>query len=83
MSFKISFCNQVLAQITLFRAKFAEKTKDERELYVKALPKELDEEVASLMVKGFGGTLTKLTKQQQEYLSIDQNGPFKDEKYTY
>ena len=78
-----SFCNQVLAQITLFRAKFAEKTKDERELYVKALPKELDEEVASLMVKGFGGTLTKLTKQQQEYLSIDQNGPFKDEKYTY
>ena len=78
-----SFCNQVLAQITLFKAKFAGKTKDERELYVKALPKELDEEVASLMVKGFGGTLTKLTKQQQEYLSIDQNGPFKDEKYTY
>ena len=58
-----SFCNQVLAQIMLFRDGFANKALDQRELYVKVLPRELDEEVASLMVKGFGGTLTKLTKK--------------------
>ena len=78
-----SFCNQVLAQIALYKDGYATKNPKDRELYVKVLPKKLDEEVAALMVQGFGGTLTKLTKQQQEYLSIDQNGPFKDEKYTY
>ena len=46
-------------------------------LYVKVLPKMLDEEVAALMVKGFGGTLTKLTKQQQDYISVNKDGPFK------
>ena len=50
-----SFCNQVLAQILLFQDSFSNKP-DEKELYVKVLPKKLDEEVASLMVKGFGGT---------------------------
>ena len=29
------------------------------------------------MVKGFGGTLTKLTKQQQDYISVEEDGPFK------
>ena len=57
-----SFCNQVLAQIALFKDGFADKSDDQQELYVKVLPKELDEEVASLMVKGFGGILTKLTE---------------------
>ncbi len=78
-----SFCNQVLAQIELFKKGFADKSDDEKELYVKVLPKELDEEVASLMVKGFGGTLTKLTKEQEKYLSISKEGPFKDDTYTY
>ena len=78
-----SFCNQVFAQIMLFKDGFASKDKDERELYVKVLPKKLDEEVASLMVKGFGGTLTKLTKHQQDYISVSENGPFKDDSYTY
>ena len=32
------------------------------------LPKKLDEEVASLMVKGFSGTITKLTKEQEDYI---------------
>ncbi len=78
-----SFCNQVLAQIMLFKDGFAYKPDDQKELYVKVLPKKLDEEVAHLMVKGFGGTLTKLTKKQQEYISVSENGPFKDNSYTY
>lgn len=78
-----SFCNQVLAQIALFKEGFANKNDSEKKLYVKILPKELDEEVASLMVKGFGGTLTKLTKEQEKYISVSRNGPFKDDSYTY
>ena len=78
-----SFCNQVLAQIMLYQDGFAKKPDDQKELYVKVLPKKLDEEVAHLMVKGFGGTLTKLTKKQQEYISIDEKGPFKGDSYSY
>ena len=78
-----SFCNQVLAQIMLFKDAFANKKEEEKEVYVNVLPKKLDEEVASLMVNGFGGTLTKLTKEQQEYLSIQADGPFKSRSYSY
>ena len=78
-----SFCNQVLAQIMLFKDGFADKQEDDKKLYVKVLPKKLDEEVASLMVKGFGGTLTKLTKQQQDYISVKEDGPFKGDSYSY
>ena len=76
-----SFCNQVLAQILLFKEGFANKNK--KHIYVKVLPKKLDEEVASLMVKGFGGTVTKLTKLQQEYISVEKEGPFKNDSYSY
>ena len=78
-----SFCNQVLAQILLFKDGFANKTASERSLYVKTLPKKLDEEVASLMVKGFGGTLTKLTKQQSTYIGVNSDGPHKGDNYSY
>ena len=78
-----SFCNQVLAQIALFKDGYASKSPDEKELYVKVLPKKLDEEVASLMVQGFGGTLTKLTKHQQDYISVNEDGPFKGDSYNY
>jgi len=78
-----SFCNQVLAQIFLYQDGFANKLPDEKKLYVKVLPKKLDEEVAALMVEGFGGTITKLTKQQEEYISTPLDGPFKDDSYTY
>ncbi len=76
-----SFCNQVLAQIALYKDAFAEKSK--KEVYVKVLPKNLDEEVAAMMVKGFGGTVTKLTKKQQNYISVNKNGPFKKDEYNY
>ena len=46
-------------------------------------PKKLDEEVASLMVEGFGGTITKLTKEQADYIHVPQDGPFKEEEYKY
>ena len=78
-----SFCNQVLAQIALFKDAFALKKPEERELYVKILPKKLDEEVAALMVRGFGGTITKLTNEQLDYISVDKDGPFKGDSYSY
>ncbi len=78
-----SFCNQVLAQIALFKDGFANKPDNQKELYVKVLPRKLDEEVASLMVKGFGGTITKLTREQEEYTSISKKGPFKSTFYNY
>ena len=50
---------------------------------VEVLPKKLDEEVASLMVAGFGGVVTKLTKDQADYINVPQDGPFKEESYKY
>ena len=78
-----SFCNQVLAQILLYKEKFADLPESERELYVKVLPKKLDEEVAALMVKGFGGVITKLTADQADYIGVNKKGPFKEDSYTY
>ena len=45
------------------------------------LPKKLDEEVAALMVEGFGGVITKLTQDQADYINVPQEGPFKEESY--
>ncbi len=81
-----SFANQVLAQIYLFDQAFAKVNDDERKkemLSVTVLPKKLDEEVAELMVEGFGGTITKLTKEQADYIHVPQDGPFKEEEYKY
>ena len=81
-----SFANQVLAQIYLYDQAFAKVNDDERKkemLSVTVLPKKLDEEVAELMVEGFGGTITKLTKEQAEYIHVPQDGPFKEEEYKY
>ena len=78
-----SFCNQVLAQIYLFSKKFANLPNHERKVYLKVLPKKLDEEVAALMVKGFGGVLTKLSEEQSRYIGVSSSGPFKEDSYTY
>ena len=78
-----SFCNQVLAQIMLYKEQFANKTKEEKKIYVNVLPRHLDEEVASLMVKGFGGTLTKLTNEQFDYIGLKKDASFKDPDYRY
>ena len=80
-----SFANQVLAQIFLFEKKFADSTEDFKKsnITVEVLPKHLDEEVASLMVKGFGGVLTKLTPEQADYINVPVEGPFKNDSYKY
>ena len=81
-----SFANQVLAQMFLYKQAFAtindEETKKEM-LKIEVLPMELDEEVASYMVEGFGGVATKLTKDQAKYINVDVDGPFKPESYKY
>jgi len=80
-----SFANQVLAQIYLYEGKFAELPLDQKEknLYVRVLPKSLDEEVAKYMVEGFGGVITKMTKQQSDYVHLPIDGPFKSDSYKY
>lgn len=80
-----SFANQVLAQIYLYERKFANLPAEQKteHLYVRVLPKKLDEEVAKDMVEGFGGVITKLTTQQAEYIGVEVEGPFKPDSYKY
>jgi len=79
-----SFANQVLAQMHLFEQRWADQPENQRApITVEVLPKKLDEEVAALMVLGFGGTMTKLRKDQAEYIGVDQEGPFKPDFYKY
>ncbi len=79
-----SFANQVLAQMHLFEQKWADQPDNQRApITVEVLPKKLDEEVAQLMVEGFGGVLTQLTPTQADYIGVEQEGPFKPESYKY
>jgi len=80
-----SFANQVLAQIYLYERKFANMMENEKKesIYVKVLPKKLDEEVAKDMVEGFGGVITQLTQDQADYIAVDVDGPYKPEAYKY
>ncbi|WP_412757041.1 adenosylhomocysteinase [Legionella bozemanae] len=72
-----SFSNQILAQIELFK----NATQYDRQVYV--LPKLLDEKVARLHLGRIGAKLTRLTKEQADYLGVAINGPFKSEQYRY
>ena len=72
-----SFTNQVMAQIELWK----NHKKYENKVYV--LPKDLDEKVARLHLEKLGVKLTKLTKEQAEYISVDQQGPYKKDTYRY
>jgi adenosylhomocysteinase len=79
-----SFANQVLAQMHLFEQRWADQPENQRApITVEVLPKKLDEEVAQLMVEGFGGVLTQLTAKQADYIGVEQEGPFKPESYKY
>ncbi|WP_439100642.1 adenosylhomocysteinase, partial [Congregibacter sp.] len=80
-----SFANQVLAQIYLFERRFADLEANMKESAVKVevLPKKLDEEVAAHMVAGFGGVVTRLTKEQADYIHVSVDGPFKGQDYKY
>jgi len=72
-----SFTNQVMAQIELFN----NYKNYEKKVYV--LPKKLDEKVAMLHLGKLGAKLTKLTKDQADYLGVPVEGPFKPEHYRY
>jgi adenosylhomocysteinase len=72
-----SFSNQVLAQLDLW------KNKDTYKVGVYVLSKQLDEEVARLHLGKIGVKLTKLSKEQAEYLGVPVEGPFKSEHYRY
>ena len=79
-----SFANQVLAQMHLYEQKWADQPENQRSpISVEVLPKKLDEEVAQLMVEGFGGLITKLTAHQADYIGVTTEGPFKPEAYKY
>jgi adenosylhomocysteinase len=80
-----SFANQVLAQMELYQRAFADQDKDTQAdmLGVEVLPKCLDEEVATHMVIGFGGVITKLSQEQADYINVPIDGPFKSESYKY
>jgi adenosylhomocysteinase len=72
-----SFTNQVIAQIELWN----NHKNYENKIYV--LPKYLDEKVARLHLKKVGAKLTKLSKEQADYISVDVDGPYKPNAYRY
>ncbi|OGS11391.1 MAG: adenosylhomocysteinase [Elusimicrobia bacterium RIFOXYA2_FULL_58_8] len=70
-----SFSNQTLAQLELWTKKMP--------LGVSRLPKHLDEEVARLHLEKIGVKLTKLSREQAEYIGVKPEGPYKPEHYRY
>ncbi len=72
-----SFTNQTIAQIELWN----NSKNYENKVYV--LPKHLDEKVAMLHLNKVGAKLTKLSKEQADYISVDVKGPFKSDSYRY
>jgi len=70
-----SFSNQTLAQIDLWKNNY--------KIGVYRLPKHLDEEVARLHLEQLGVTLTKLTREQADYIGVPKDGPYKPEHYRY
>ncbi len=72
-----SFSNQVLAQIEIWE----NYKKYENKVYV--LPKKLDEMVAMFHLQKVGAKLTEMSKDQSDYLGVEQQGPFKKDTYRY
>jgi adenosylhomocysteinase len=70
-----SFSNQTLAQLDLWKKNY--------KVGVYMLPKYLDEEVARLHLEQLGVNLTKLTKDQAEYIGVNLTGPYKPDHYRY
>jgi adenosylhomocysteinase len=72
-----SFTNQVIAQIELFTRP------DDYPVGVYTLPKHLDEKVARLHLDALGVKLTRLSKQQADYIGVPVDGPYKSDHYRY
>jgi len=75
-----SFTNQVLGQLDLLK-NWKETKAYKNDVYL--LPKALDEKVAHLHLPALGAELTKLTKEQADYIGVKANGPFKGDTYRY
>lgn len=74
-----SFTNQVIAQIDLWENRNTQKYK----VNVYTLPKVLDEKVARLHLPALNAKLTKLTKNQADYIHVNLEGPYKPPHYRY
>jgi adenosylhomocysteinase len=74
-----SFTNQTLAQVDLWKHRSDGYYAKE----VKTLPKKLDENVARLHLDHLGAVLTKLSKEQADYISVPMEGPYKPSHYRY
>ncbi len=72
-----SFTNQVLAQIDLWE----NRGRYENKVYT--LSKKLDEEVARLHLEKIGVKLTRLTREQADYIGVTVDGPYKPDHYRY
>lgn len=72
-----SFTNQTLAQLELWEKRGG------LAVDVYRLPKHLDEEVARLHLENIGVKLTKLSKEQADYIGVSVDGPYKAEHYRY
>merc|ERR1711987_1395 len=75
-----SFTNQVLAQLDLVK-NWKETKAYKNDVYL--LPKALDEKVAALHIPALGANLTKLSKEQADYIGVKPEGPFKPDTYRY
>ncbi|MGI9170603.1 MAG: adenosylhomocysteinase [Caulobacteraceae bacterium] len=74
---RASFTNQTLAQIELWTRA------DRYPIAVHTLPKHLDEKVAMLHLDKLGARLTRLSKEQADYIGVPADGPFKPDHYRY
>merc|ERR1712050_559692 len=75
-----SFTNQVMAQLDLLE-NWKNTKAYKNEVYL--LPKHLDEKVARLHLPAVGAKMTKLTKEQADYIGVKEDGPFKPDTYRY
>jgi adenosylhomocysteinase len=81
-----SFTNQTIAQIDLWLNAQGKPTLsgfkyESGKVYT--LPKKLDEEVARLHLEKLGVKLTRLTKEQADYIGVPVDGPYKSDLYRY
>jgi adenosylhomocysteinase len=86
-----SFANQVIAQIELFTGGYRGAVPAGEQsakaahypLGVHTLPKHLDEKVARLHLDALGVRLTRLSKEQADYIGVPVDGPYKPDQYRY
>jgi adenosylhomocysteinase len=81
-----SFTNQTIAQLDLWfnatgKATLSGFKYEAGKVYT--LPKKLDEEVARLHLEKLGVRLTRLSKEQADYLGVPLDGPYKPDHYRY